>query len=42
MGARMVGSKHEEIFKGLSLPVVTIEDSILEKLIWIQRGSQKA
>ena len=31
-----------EIFPGVQAPLVTIEDSILSKLIWIKKGSHKS
>ncbi|TVQ81448.1 MAG: hypothetical protein EA369_00025 [Bradymonadales bacterium] len=35
-------SRSEEIFKGITAPIVSIEDAILAKLIWIQQGSHKS
>jgi hypothetical protein len=35
-------STHREIFTGVSAPLVSQEDAILSKLLWIQLGSHKA
>lgn len=35
-------SKTVEILPSLSIPLVTVEDAILSKLIWIQKGSHKS
>jgi hypothetical protein len=35
-------STHREIFPGVSAPLVSQEDAILSKLLWIQLGSHKA
>jgi len=35
-------SRHREIFPGLTVPLVSEEDAIVSKLLWIQQGSHKA
>lgn len=35
-------SRIEEVFPGLSLPLVAKEDAILSKLIWVSQGSHKS
>ena len=35
-------SKKSELFQGCKVPLVSVEDSILSKLIWIKEGSEKA
>lgn len=35
-------SRQFEVFDGVTLPVVSIADAIISKLIWIQRGSHKS
>lgn len=35
-------SQEEEILFGVTLPLVSKEDAILSKLIWLRRGSQKS
>jgi predicted nucleotidyltransferase len=35
-------SAEHELFPGIKIPLVSLEDSILSKLLWVKEGSEKA